>query len=218
MSKRFIMVLCIALLVVSVAAARVLNFSVGPAFSFYKGEMPLSEDGSIHVPYKGTGFGIDTAFDLTFGDRAELYFQDTFTFSGKVPFEDVTPSEEYDIVTLDLKSHVGFEFALLTDPIKLSFGAGVAAEFIIMTGLLKPDRDTGNYIAIINIGVGGTVKAEYQFSENWSVYAKAYVDYMFVTGATGGEIPVPEGYEPQMVVGRYNNLSIDASIGTILHF
>jgi len=218
MSKRFIMVLCIALLVVSVAAARVLNFSVGPAFSFYKGEMPLNEEGTLSTTYKGTGFGLDTAFDLTMGDRAELYFQDVFTFSGKVPFEGATPSEDYDVLTLDMKSHVGFEFALLTDPLKLSVGAGVAAELVIITGVQKADRSKGDYIAIINVGVGGTVKAEYQFSEHWSGYAKAYVDYMFVTGATGGEIPAPEGYDPPVCVGRYGNFSIDGSIGIILHF
>ena len=219
MSKRLIMVLVIALLVVSFASARFINISVGPAFGFYKGEMPLNEDGSIHWGYKGVGFGFDTTFAMTFGDRAELYFQDTFLFSNKIPFEqDPSWYEEYEAATVDVKTHIGFEFAVVTDPVKVSVGGGVAAEIITFAGLEKPERERGYMDFIVNIGVGGTAKVEYQFSNNWSAYAKVYADYMFVTGATGVEIPTPEGYEPPVCIGRYSNFSIDGSIGIILHF
>ena len=85
MNKKLFAVVCIALLVLSFAAARVINLSVGPSFSFYTGKFPLDEEGSATGAYKGTGFGLDTAFDLTFGERAELYFQDSILFSGKAP-------------------------------------------------------------------------------------------------------------------------------------
>lgn len=219
MNKRIIMILVIALLVVSFAAARVINFSIGPAFGFYKGEMPLNEDGSVHTTYKGTGFGFDTTFALTFGERAELYFQDSFMFSSKIPF-DQAPEwyDTYDAATLDAKTHIGFEFAVVTSPVKVSVGGGVAAEVLVLAGLQKPSRETGNMNVIINVGVGGTVKVEYQIAENWSAYAKAYADYLFVTAASGAPIPVPEDYDPPVAAGRYNNFSLDASIGIILHF
>lgn len=219
MNKRIIMVLVIALLVVSFAAARVINFSIGPAFGFYKGEMPLNEDGSVHSTYKGTGFGFDTTFALTFGDRAELYFQDSFLFSSKIPFDqDPEWYDIYDAATLDAKTHIGFEFAVVTSPVKVSVGGGIAAEVLVMAGLQKPSRETGNMMVIVNVGVGGTAKVEYQFSNNWSAYAKVYADYLFVTAASGAPIPVPEGYEPPKCVGRYGNFSIDGSLGIILHF
>ena len=216
MSKRFIMILVIALLVVSFAAARVINFSIGPAFSFYTGKFSMDDSGSTVGAYKGTGLGLDTAFDLTFGERAELYFQDSILFSGKAPSE--TPDPDFDFATIDFKTHIGFEFAVVTTPVKVSVGAGFAAELIAVAGLEKPALEEGDLALIVNAGVGGTAKVEYQFANNWSAYFKVYADYMFATGFTGSEIPVPEGYEPPLYVGKYGNFSIDGSLGIILHF
>ncbi len=220
MSKRIILILCIALLAVSFAAARVVNFSIAPAFSFYNGQMPINEDGTLTIKYKGYGFGFDTAFDLTFGDRAELYIEDSLTFSGKIPFGDVDPAiyESMDILTLDINSHVGFEFAFVTEPVKLSVGAGAAVEVVTIAAAEKGNREQADVIVVVNCGVGGTVKAEYQLANNWSAFFKAYADYLFVTAATGSEIPFPEGYEPQVCVGKYSNFALSASAGVILHF
>jgi hypothetical protein len=216
MSKKLIAVLIIALLVVSFAAARVINFQLGPSFSFFKGDTPVFEDPYTTNPYQGYGFGLDTAVDLTFGPKAELYFQDTVNVSTKSAFTKDPTNHEFDTFTLNYKTHAGFEFAVLTDPVKLSVGGGLALEIVSTIYHFKiEDEDVSLVVLDMNMGLGATVKAEFPLANHWSVYVRAFVDYFPVAGfamGAGGE------KEPYSCAGRVNNFSVDASAGIVLYF
>ena len=220
MSKRIIMVLCIALLVVSFAAARVINISVGPSIGFFTGKAQFVEGQEGLTKVQGLAFGADVAFDLTFGEKAEIYIQNSFLFNTKCPYPDMAEGNKamYNFATMDIKGHVGFEYAVLTTPVKLSVGGGVAYEIIAALLQNKNNTDTGRLDMVLNVGLGATVKVEYQLGKNFSAYAKAYVDYLPVTAAVTTAIPAPEGYEPKAFGGNYNNFSVDGSVGIIFHF
>ena len=220
MSKRVILVLCIALLAVSFAAARVVNISVGPSIGFFTGKVPTSENGAEKINYKGLAYGADVAFDLTFGERFELYIQNSFLFNTKNPYFDQPDGWKvlYNPASLDIKSHVGIEIAVLTGPVKLSVGAGASVELISVLLQEKANADHGRFDIILNVGLGATVKAEYKFANNFSAYAKAYIDYFPVTAYGYTAIPAPEGEKPTVFSANCNNFSVDGSIGIIFHF
>ena len=217
MNKKLFAVVCIALLVLSFAAARVVNFQLGPSFSFFKGDAPVYEDPYTLNPYKGTAFGIDTSFNLTFGPRAEVYFQENVNFSTKDVFADNPKIDEtWNTATLNYKAHAGFEFAVLAEPVKLSVGGGVAFELVSTVYQLKADTDVNLIFLVMNIGVGGTIKAEFPLANHWSVYVRSNIDYFPFAGfsmtANGSE------EKPYSVAGRVNNFSIDAAAGIVLYF
>ena len=216
MNKKLFAVICIAVLVLSFASARVVNLQIGPSFSFFKGEAPFIEDPYTTTPYKGTAFGIDTAVDLTFGPRAELYFQDNVNVSTKGAFTDDPVVEQgYDTFTLNYKTHAGFEFAVITDPVKLSVGGGVAFEIVSTIYHLKNQEDVNLVVLDMNFGFGGTVKAEFPLANHWSVYVRAFVDYFPVAGFSFGS---GTEKEPYSVAGKVNNFSVDASAGIVFYF
>lgn len=220
MNKKLFAVVCIALLVLSFAAARVVNISVGPSIGFFTGKAQFVDGQEKLTKVQGLAFGADVAFDLTFGERAEVYIQNSFLFNTKCPYPDMVDGDKalYNFATMDIKGHVGFEYAVLTTPVKLSVGAGVAYEIIAALLQNKNNPDTGRLDMVLNVGLGATVKVEYQLGKNFSAYAKAYVDYLPVTAAVTSEVPAPEGYEPKAFGGNYNNFSVDGSIGIIFHF
>ena len=217
MNKKLFAVICIAVLVLSFASARVVNFQLGPSFSFYKGEVPLLEDPYTTNPYKGTAFGIDTAFDLTFGPRAEVYFQENVNFSTKGAFSDNKYIKEtWDTATIDYKGHVGFEFAVITDPVKLSVGGGVAFELVSSIYRLKQDQDKNMIVVDFNIGIGATVKAEFPIANHWAAYVRANIDYF---PFAGGAFDVSGSKsEPYSCAGRVNNFGLDTAAGIVLYF
>lgn len=223
MNKKVIAVLVLALLVVSFAAARFINFQLGPSVSFFKGEAPLEDEGIYRTPYKGFAFGLDTAVDLTIGPRAEIYFQDTINVALKDVFADFEKSEwikeEFDDkFTIDYKTHVGFEFAVVTDPVKVSVGGGLALEVVATNFKFKEDQTKGFILLDLNMGLGATVKVEYPLANHWSVYARAFVDYFPAAGLGIGYYPNESGDEPYTAKGRVNNFSVDASAGIVLYF
>lgn len=79
--KKIITIICLAVLVLSFASARVVNFAIGPSFGYFKGVAPMSnEDKDENMEYEGKAFGLDMTLSFTFGDRAELFFQEVFNF------------------------------------------------------------------------------------------------------------------------------------------
>ena len=217
MSKRIIIILCIALLAVSFASARVINISIAPSIGFFTGKAQIDENPAQAV--EGFVYGADVAFDLTFGERAEVYIQNSFLFNTKNPYKDAAAGWKalFNCVTLDFKGHVGFEYAILTAPVKLSVGAGASYEFITVMLENKMTPQTGRLDMIFNVGLGATVKAEYQLGRNFSAYAKAYLDYLPVTAGVSTSIP-ESGAELKYYGGNYSNFSVDGSVGIIFHF
>ena len=176
----------------------------------------MLEDPYTTNPYKGTAFGIDTAFDLTFGPRAEVYFQENVNFSTKGAFSDNKYIEEtWDTATID-KGHVGFEFAVITDPVKLSVGGGVAFELVSSIYRLKQDQDKNMIVVDFNIGIGATVKAEFPIANHWAAYVRANIDYF---PFAGGAFDVSGSKsEPYSCAGRVNNFGLDTAAGIVLYF
>ena len=216
MNKKLFAVVCIALLVLSFAAARVVNFQLGPSFSFFKGETPMTEE--INVPYKGTAFGVDTGFDLTFGPRAEVYFQENVNFSLKSVFGDNPKVDEsWNTASIDYKGHLGFEYAVITDPVKLSVGGGLAFELVSSIYQTKIDDEDYSLIVLdFNLGVGATVKAEFPIANHWAAYVRANIDYFPFAGFSMTTSKSSE--EPYSNAGKANNFGIDAAAGIVLYF
>lgn len=223
MNKKVIAVLVLALLVVSFAAARFINFQLGPSVSFFTGKAPIEIGKTQRTPYQGFAFGLDTAVDLTFGPRAEVYFQDTLNVALKDVFKDFESSkfiqEEFDDkFTIDYKTHAGFEYAVVLDPVKVSVGGGLAFEVIATNFKFKEDQTKGFILLDLNMGLGATVKVEYPLANHWSVYARAFVDYFPAAGLGIAYYPNESGEEPYTAKGRVNNFSVDASAGIVLYF
>ena len=85
--KKIITIICLTVLVLSFASARVVNFAIGPSFGYFKGVAPMSnEDKDENMEYEGKAFGVDATLSFTFGSRAELFFQEVFNFSDKTAF------------------------------------------------------------------------------------------------------------------------------------
>lgn len=223
MNKKIVAVLIIALLAVSFAAARVVNLQIGPSISFFKGQAPVEIGKTQRTPYQGFAFGLDTAVDLTFGPNVELYFQDTLNIARKDVFKDFESSkfiqkEFDDKFTIDYKTHAGFEYAVVLDPVKVSVGGGLAFEVIATNFRYKEDETKGIILLDLNMGLGATVKVEYPFANHWSAYARAFVDYFPAAGLAIGYYPNDEGEEPHTAKGRVNNFSVDASAGIVFYF
>lgn len=218
MKKRLIAVICVALLVLSCASARILNFAFGPSISYSVGNAPTNEDASTTAPYSGATFGFDGTISLTFGDRAEVYFQDQFNLSGSSVFKD-TETPGYKLAfSLDYISRLGYEHAILTGPLKVSVGGGFALEMLTSVYENEADENKLMFPLIMNLGVGLTTKVEYALGKHFAVYAKAYADYYFATGLTVGVSPQPEGWEPKAYAGTMNNFNFSASAGLVLFF
>ena len=115
MSKKLFTVICVALLVLSFASARVINFAIGP---------------SVTAAYSAFLFGLDATISLTFGERAEIYFQDQFNISDKTAFEGMVTPGYKPSVSIDYISRVGYEHAILKGPVKLSAGGGFVVEML----------------------------------------------------------------------------------------
>lgn len=218
MKKRLFAVICVALLVLSFASARIINFAIGPSFSYSFGKAPINEDATKTTPYKGATFGVDGAISLTFGERAEVYFQDQFNLSGSSVFPDIhTPGYKLAF-SLDYVSRLGYEHAILTGPFKVSVGAGVSLEMLTSVYENEADENKLLFPVIMNLGAGITAKAEYALGKHFAVYAKCYADYYFATGLTVGVTPEPEDWKPEAYAGTMNNFNFSGSAGIILFF
>ena len=218
MKKRLIAVICVALLVLSFASARILNFAVGPSLGYSFGNAPTNDDATTTVPYSGATFGFDGTISLTFGDRAEVYFQDQFNLSSDTMFKDMdTPGYKISF-TLDYISRVGYEHAILTGPLKVSAGGGFVLQMLTSVYQNEADEQKLMYPVIMNLGAGLTAKVEYALGKHFAVYAKAYADYYFATGLAIGVSPQPEGWEPKAYAGSMNNFNFSGSAGIILFF
>ena len=216
MNKKIIAVICLAVLVLSFATARVVNFAIGPSFGYFKGVAPLSDDDpDNNIPYAGKAFGIDSTLSFTFGSRAELFFQETFNFSDKTAFEGL--GDDYFAGTIDYKSYVGYEHALITGPIKISLG--VAGVFEMVTSVYQyqiGDDVTTLYPIVFNFGIGATLKVEAELGRNLAIYAKANVDYLPLS--VFAVIFDPSDDDPVTFSNSTKNISVGASAGLVLFF
>ena len=216
MNKKVFTIICLAVLVLSFASARVVNFALGPSYGYFKGVAPLSdEDKDSNIPYEGNGFGLDWTVSFTFGSRAELFFQEVFNFSGKTAFEGL--GDDFLIGTMDYKSYVGYEHAIITGPLKLSVGVAAAIEAVTSIYQYQVgDELTTMLPMVLNFGVGATLKAEAELGKHLAFYAKANVDYMpfsvFVIAFD------PSDDEPVSWGNTTNNFSYGVSAGLVLYF
>ena len=151
MKKRLFAVICVALLVLSFASARILNFAIGPSLGYSFGNAPTNDDATTTVPYSGATFGFDGTISLTFGDRAEVYFQDQFNLSGSSVFKD-TKTPGYKLAfSLDYISRLGYEHAILTGPLKVSVGGGFALEMLTSVYENEADENKLMFPVIMNL-------------------------------------------------------------------
>lgn len=216
MNKKIIAVICIAVLALSFASARVVNFALGASFGSFKGVAPLSDDDKDkNTPYEGKGFGIDATLSFTFGSRAELFFQEVFNFSDKTVFGE--GGEENFIGTLDYKSYTGYEHALITGPVKLSLGVAAVVEAVTSIYQYQVgDELTTMFPVVINFGIGATLKAEFELGKHLAFYAKANADYLPYSVFAIAFNPSEE--EPATRANTTNNFSFGASAGLVLYF
>lgn len=214
--KKIITIICLAVLVLSFASARVVNFAIGPSFGYFKGVAPMSnEDKDENMEYEGKAFGLDMTLSFTFGSRAELFFQEVFNFSDKTAFPGL--GDNLLLGTIDYKSYVGYEHALITGPVKLSLG--VAAAFETITSVYEytvGDETTDLFPIVVNFGIGATLKAEVELGKHFSLYAKVNADYMPVTAYIIAFHPSDD--EPLSWANTTNNFSFGASAGLVLYF
>ena len=68
MTKKLISAILLTLVVLSFASARVVNFAIGPSFSYFKGVAPLSDDDPPSWAYttKNINFGASAGLVLYF--------------------------------------------------------------------------------------------------------------------------------------------------------
>ena len=216
MNKRIITIICLAVLVLSFAGARVVNFAIGPSFGYFKGVAPLSDDDpDNNIPYEGKAFGLDWTVSFTFGDHAELFFQEVFNFSDKTAFEGL--GDDYFSGTVDYKSYVGYEHALITGPVKISLGVAGAFEAVTSVYQYQVGEDvTTLYPIVFNFGIGATAKAEFELGNHLSFYVKGNVDYLpFSVCAV---IFDPSDDDPVTFSNTTSNISYGASAGLVLFF
>ena len=216
MNKKIFTIICLAVLVLSFATARVVNFAIGPSFGYYKGVAPLSDDDSdTNIPYQGKGLGLDLTLSFTFGDHAELFFQDAFHVSGKTAFEDL--GDEYLVGTGYSKSYVGLEYAVITDPLKLSIGVAAVFEAFSSVYQYQVGEDVTTLFPIaINLGVGATVKAEVEMAKHVSFYVKANADYVPVSAFA--VVFDPSDDDPVTFSNTTENFSFCASAGLVFYY
>lgn len=216
MNKKIIAIICLAVLVLSFATARAVNFAIGPSFGYYKGVAPLSDDDSdTNIPYKGTGLGLDLTLSFTFGDQAELFFQDVIHVSGKTAFEDL--GNDYLVGTGYSKSYVGYEHAVITDPVKLSVGVAAVFEAFSSVYQYQVGEDVTTLLPIVfNLGIGATVKAESELGKYVSFYVKANADFLpFSVFAITFE---PSDDDPVTFNNTTKNFSFGASAGLVFYY
>lgn len=218
MNRKVIAIICIAVLALSFASARVVNFAFGASFGSFKGFAPLSnDDATVNTPYGGTGFGFDSTLSFTIGQRAEIFFQEAFNFSGKSAYPEDGLNDDYLVGTLNYKSYAGYEHAIVTGPVKLSIGAA----FVVEAVTTMYEAEAGGekfqiFPLLLNFGVGATVKAEFGISKNFAFYAKGNVDYLPFSAFTIGSNISEEDVEFR--TNSEKNLSFGASAGIILFF
>ena len=216
MNKKIITIICLAVLVLSFASARVVNFAIGPSFGYFKGVAPLSDDDpDNNIPYEGQGFGLDWTLSFTFGSRAEVFFQETFNFSDKTAFEGL--GANYFAGTIDYKSYVGYEHALITGPIKISLG--VAGAFETVTSVYQyqvGDDVTTMYPIVFNFGIGAILKVEAELGKHFAFYAKANADYLPLS--VFAIIFDPSDDDPVTFSNSTSNFSFGASAGLVPYF
>ena len=215
MNKKLLAVLIVAVLVLACASARVVNFAIGPSFGFFTGDAPTSEDAETTTPYKGTGFGFDATFSLTLGDRAEIYFQEVFNFTGSSVFTELADAEPE--MSMNYKSYVGYEHAIVTDPVKFSVGAGFVLE-VISSDYRVELLDLDVMPICLNLGIGATAKVEFPLGKHFSLYLKGNLDYFPIASFTIGTEPANEDVEQKAYAGAVSNLSLGASAGIVLYF
>ena len=212
MNKKLFAVLCIAVLVLSFASARVANFSIGPSFGTFSGKAPIDDDGHT-VNYKGNGFGVDSTLSFNFNDKAELYIQDSFLFSGKSFYPDYEIADNFFKSSLHYTSIVGFEYAVVTDPVKLSVGGGFAVEILYSTY----EMASITYMPmVVNFGFDATVKAELELGKSWSLYVKTNAD--FVPGTVFVNADSTESEDKKADAAATGNFSFAASAGIVVFF
>lgn len=217
MSKKLISVICVAMLVLSFASARVINFAIGPSVSYSSGKVPVTEDASSTAAYSAFLFGLDATISLTFGERAEIYFQDQFNISDKTAFEGLVTPGYKPTVSIDYISRIGYEHAILKGPVKLSAGGGFVVE--MLTSMYENEADSQKLMfpMVLNVGMGLTAKAEFALGNHFALYVKGFADYFPATAVTIGKVPESES-EPPVYSGKMNNFSFSGSAGVILFF
>ena len=218
MKRKIIALALIALLAVSFVSARTVNFYLGPSFSFYNGQVPVSEDPAKKEAYTGTAFGIDAMVSFT-ASRSEIYFQNTFSISDKqLPNEEfnstVVPSGyEFDS-TLEYRARLGYMYGILSDPVRLSAGGGLA--FQLISSAYKESASDERFLPIaLNIGLGLSAKVDFEISRFCSLYARIDADFypasIFINGAKSGE-------DPKVAGSGASNLDVAAAAGVAFFF
>ena len=216
MNKKLFAVICLALVVLSFAGARVVNFAIGPSFGYYKGVAPLSDDDpETNMPYEGKAFGIDSTLSFTFGSHAELFFQEVFNFTDKAAFEDL--GDDLLLGTVNYKSYVGYEHALITGPVKLSLGVAGVLDVVASVYEYTVGEDPVQMIPmVLNIGIGATAKIEVGLFDHLSFYVKANADYLpFSVFLVSFQ---PSDDDPASWSNTTKNISLGASAGLVLYF
>ncbi len=228
--KKVITVVCIALIVLSFASARIVNFGVGGNYTMYKGLAPLDEEGETSAPYSGKGLGLDSYFSLTFGDHAEIYFDDSIQVSTVNPLSDealaplnLTSDYEFSFL-LNYVGRVGYQHAILLDPVKLSVGAGLAIQLLAVSytdGDIKADYEARTAM-VASFGVNVTAKVEVPLVRHLSLYVKGDFDYYpgTVYAGTYNHYPTTQEGDGTLFAngGQYKNFSAAVSGGLVLYF
>ncbi len=232
MGKKLFAVICVALLVLSFASARIINFGFGASYGFSDGVAPMNEGGKASEPYSGTDFGFDSYISLTFGQRSEIFFDEEIGFCNEVPFSDAC------IVAMDVtgytfdyginyKGSVGYEHAGIIKPFKLSLGASISMQ-LLMCSYYKGDKN-GDYETkspiLMNFGVGVTAKAEFPMTRHLSLFVKGDATLYLSTFYSVGQYHYPEGevgdgiQDDQLFsMNADNNITTGVSAGLVLFF
>ncbi len=230
MNKKLIAVLCVALLVLSMASARILNFGLGGLYGFNYGAVPTSEDGATKDCYKNNGLALDSYFSISIGKRGELYVSSSLSPSEDMPFSNELLSTidltDYSLeAVFDFRSHLGYEHAVMLDPFRLSVGACGSLQ-LIMANYIKGDRSSTFEIqnpAVVNLGFGLTAKAEFPVARHLSLYVKGEADYFGTAAYTIGAYHYPtseenDGIQKAFYMNTANNFSFTASAGLVFFF
>jgi len=232
MNKKLVAILCVALLVLSFASARIFNFGVGAMYGVSSGIIPTSEEGATYDEYKCSGLGMDIHTSLTFGRRAEIYFDQSLGIKESQPFSDALVATmgvtgfELDAV-FDYRAHLGYEHAVLLDPLRLSVGVCGSLQ-VIIGNYIKGDRsaeyETINP-TIVNMGVGLTAKAEFPMTRHLALYVKGEADYFTKSMYGVGNYHYPEPLETDGIpedsilsMTTDKNFSAVVSAGLVVYF
>jgi len=232
MNKKLVAVLCVALLVLSFASARIINFGVGAMYGLSSGIIPTSEDGATYDEYSCSGLGMDIHTSLTFGRRAEIYFDQSLGINDSVPFSDTLIASlnltGFELETvINYRAHLGYEHAVILEPFRLSVGACGSLQMIMASfrnGDTSAEYET-TVPSIVNMGVGLVAKAEFPMTKHLALYVKGEADYFTNTLYGVGNYHYPEAQEndgipedSMFVMPTDKNFSAVVSAGFVIYF